>query len=66
MDYIEKQMDEETIGLPTPNNAIFGEIPVLLAEKRTALAAVRTGNAVFALASLGAERADRDLTVLQY
>jgi len=42
-------MDEETIGLPTPNNVIFGEIQVLLAEKRTALASLRTGIAVFAL-----------------
>jgi uncharacterized membrane protein YidH (DUF202 family) len=39
----------ETDELPTPNNAIFGEIQVLLAEKRTALAALRTGIAVFAL-----------------
>ena len=35
--------------LPTPNNVIFGEIQVLLAEKRTALASLRTGIAVFAL-----------------
>src|SRR4029453_8725548 len=42
-------MDEETIGLPTPDNVIFGEIQVLLAEKRTALASLRTGIAVFAL-----------------
>jgi hypothetical protein len=35
-------MDEETSGLPTPNNVIFGEIQVLLAEKRTALASLRT------------------------
>jgi hypothetical protein len=40
-------MDEN--GLPTPDNVIFGEIQVLLAEKRTALADVRTGIAVFAL-----------------
>ena len=39
----------ETNGLPTPNNVIFGEIQVLLAEKRTALASLRTGIAVFAL-----------------
>src|SRR4026208_2416654 len=39
----------ETDGLPTPDNMIFGEIQVLLAEKRTALAAMRTGIAVFAL-----------------
>jgi len=29
----------ETDGLPTPDNMIFGEIQVLLAEKRTALLA---------------------------
>jgi uncharacterized membrane protein YidH (DUF202 family) len=39
----------ETDGLPTPDNIIFGEIQVLLAEKRTALAGLRTGIAVFAL-----------------
>ena len=39
----------ETSGLPNPDNLIFGEIQVLLAEKRTALAALRTGIAVFAL-----------------
>src|SRR4029077_17264618 len=39
----------ETSGLPNPNNLIFGEIQVLLAEKRTALAGLRTGIAVFAL-----------------
>src|SRR5438309_6791673 len=39
----------ETDGLPKPDNAIFGEIQVLLAEKRTALAGLRTGIAVFAL-----------------
>lgn len=32
-----------------PDNAIFGEIQVVLSEKRTALAALRTGIAVFAL-----------------
>jgi len=32
-----------------PSNLIFGEIQVLLAEKRTALASLRTGIAVFAL-----------------
>jgi uncharacterized membrane protein YidH (DUF202 family) len=32
-----------------PMNFIFGEIQVLLAEKRTALASLRTGIAVFAL-----------------
>ena len=32
-----------------PINLIFGEIQVLLAEKRTSLAAMRTGIAVFAL-----------------
>ena len=39
----------ETDGLPMPDNVIFGEIQVLLAEKRTALASLRTGIAVFAL-----------------
>src|SRR6266550_3622704 len=39
----------ETDGLPKPDNVIFGEIQVLLAEKRTALAGLRTGIAVFAL-----------------
>jgi hypothetical protein len=32
-----------------PDNAIFSEIQVVLAEKRTALASLRTGIAVFAL-----------------
>ena len=32
-----------------PDNFIFGEIQVVLSEKRTALAALRTGIAVFAL-----------------
>ena len=39
----------ETNGLPKLDNVIFGEVQVLLAEKRTALAALRTGIAVFAL-----------------
>jgi uncharacterized membrane protein YidH (DUF202 family) len=39
----------ETDGLPTPDTVIFGEIQLLLAEKRTALASLRTGIAVFAL-----------------
>ena len=39
----------ETDGLPTPDNMIFGEIQVLLAEKRTALSSLRTGIAIFAL-----------------
>jgi hypothetical protein len=39
----------ETNGLPTPDTVIFNEIQVLLAEKRTALASLRTGIAVFAL-----------------
>jgi uncharacterized membrane protein YidH (DUF202 family) len=42
-------MDMETNGLPKLDNFIFGEIQVLLAEKRTALASLRTGIAVFAL-----------------
>ncbi len=42
-------MSMETNGLPKPDNLIFGEIQMLLAEKRTALASLRTGIAVFAL-----------------
>src|SRR6516225_2997150 len=43
------KMSMDTDGLPNPDNVIFGEIQVLLAEKRTALASLRTGIAVFAL-----------------
>src|SRR6266568_6897572 len=39
----------ETDEPPKLDNLIFGEIKLLLAEKRTALAALRTGIAVFAL-----------------
>ena len=39
----------ETDRLPKLDSVIFGEIQVLLAEKRTALASLRTGIAVFAL-----------------
>jgi uncharacterized membrane protein YidH (DUF202 family) len=39
----------EENGLPKLDDVIFGEIQVLLAEKRTALASLRTGIAVFAL-----------------
>jgi uncharacterized membrane protein YidH (DUF202 family) len=42
-------MSTETNDLPTLDNVIFGEIQVLLAGKRTALASLRTGIAVFAL-----------------
>src|ERR1700758_3049670 len=42
-------MDMETNGLPKLDNLIFGEIQVLLAEKRTALSSLRTGIAIFAL-----------------
>src|SRR5437762_12253468 len=42
-------MSMETNGLPKLDNLIFGETQVLLAEKRTALASLRTGIAVFAL-----------------
>lgn len=35
--------------LPEPDNFILGEIQVLLSEKRTSLAALRTGIAIFAL-----------------
>jgi uncharacterized membrane protein YidH (DUF202 family) len=39
----------ETDETPKLDNLIFGEIQVLLAEKRTSLATLRTGIAVFAL-----------------
>jgi uncharacterized membrane protein YidH (DUF202 family) len=39
----------ETTGPPKLDEVIFGEIQVLLAKKRTALASLRTGIAVFAL-----------------
>jgi uncharacterized membrane protein YidH (DUF202 family) len=39
----------ETNELPQPDNVVFGEIQVILSEKRTALASLRTGIAVFAL-----------------
>jgi hypothetical protein len=42
-------MSDEENDLPKPDNFILGEIQVLLAEKRTALASLRTGIAVFAL-----------------
>jgi uncharacterized membrane protein YidH (DUF202 family) len=42
-------MNTETNGLPKLDDVVFGEIQVLLAEKRTALSALRTGIAVFAL-----------------
>src|SRR6266481_7116816 len=42
-------MSAETNGLPKLDNLIFGEIQVLLAEKRTALSSLRTGIAIFAL-----------------
>jgi uncharacterized membrane protein YidH (DUF202 family) len=42
-------MSAETNGLPKIDDVIFGEIQVLLAEKRTALSSLRTGIAVFAL-----------------
>src|SRR5213596_1811851 len=42
-------MSMEADGLPKLDSVIFGEIQVLLAEKRTALASRRTGIAVFAL-----------------
>ena len=42
-------MSMETNGLPKLDNLIFGEIQVLLAEKRTSLSALRTGIAIFAL-----------------
>src|ERR1700730_10090461 len=42
-------MSMETDEPPKIDNLIFGEIQVLLAEKRTARASLRTGIAVFAL-----------------
>jgi uncharacterized membrane protein YidH (DUF202 family) len=39
----------ETDEPPKLDNLIFGEIQVLLAEKRTALSSLRTGIAIFAL-----------------
>src|SRR5712672_4282733 len=42
-------MSKETNDLPKLDEVVFGEIQVLLAEKRTALASLRTGIAVFAL-----------------
>jgi hypothetical protein len=42
-------MSTETNEPPKIDNLIFGEIQLLLAEKRTALASLRTGIAVFAL-----------------
>jgi uncharacterized membrane protein YidH (DUF202 family) len=42
-------MSMEENGLPKPTDVSIGEIQVLLAEKRTALASLRTGIAVFAL-----------------
>ena len=42
-------MSMETNETPALDNVILGEIQVLLSEKRTALASLRTGIAVFAL-----------------
>src|SRR3977135_1859834 len=42
-------MSMETNEPPALDNIIFGEIQVLLAEKRTALSSLRTGIAIFAL-----------------
>ena len=42
-------MSTEADEPPKLDNLIFGEIQVILAEKRTALASLRTGIAVFAL-----------------
>jgi uncharacterized membrane protein YidH (DUF202 family) len=42
-------MSKETNDLPKLDDVVFGEIQLLLAEKRTALATLRTGIAVFAL-----------------
>lgn len=56
----------ETSGLLKPDNVMFGEIQVLLAEKRTALASLRTGIAVFALPLSVLSALIRDLTLLQH
>ena len=57
----------ETDGLPDAGQCtIFGEIQVLLAEKRTALASLRTGIAVFALPLLSAERVNRHFALLHH
>ena len=45
-------MSTETNGVPKLDEVIFGEIQVLLAEKRTALSALRTGIAIFVCLSL--------------
>jgi uncharacterized membrane protein YidH (DUF202 family) len=42
-------MSMETDEPPKLDNLIFGQIQVLLAEKRTSLSALRTGIAIFAL-----------------
>src|SRR6266566_10161864 len=42
-------MSMETNEPPALDNLIFGEIQVLLSEKRTALSSLRTGIAIFAL-----------------
>jgi hypothetical protein len=46
---VEKQMSMEADETPQLDNFILGEIQVLLSEKRTALSAMRTGIAIFAL-----------------
>ena len=46
---LEGRMSMETDEPPKLDNLIFGEIQVLLAEKRTALSSLRTGIAIFAL-----------------
>ena len=56
----------ETDGLPAPDNMIFGEIQVLLAEKRTALAAPAHRYRRLRVASVGSQRTDRDLALLQH
>src|SRR3954471_14910411 len=47
--YLTKQIRMETNDGPQLDTLIFGELQVLLAEKRTSLASLRTGIAVFAL-----------------
>jgi len=46
----------ETNGLPKLDDVVFREIQVPLAEKRTALASLRTGIAVFPLPLIATSR----------
>ena len=48
-DYVEAECYMAPDGKMAVDSSVFGEIQLILAEKRTALAAMRTGIAVFAL-----------------